>query len=224
MKKYFEKAATFLVLMLLLVPVFSTPAAARSYGIFHALASGKPLPIILFIVAVIGVIVYKRVVSDRRGKGKDDKFPGQINIDGLSIKDIEMINSFKKEVKKKKPDPISTRCPNCGAPLTLSDKVTCPYCRSTFVNNGTDLEDVNKPISPEEYNPRRYYEENTTGYQKLDIPPTHNSPYDGQDFDSFPYEGNPSSFGNDPYGGYQDRNNDYGSGFHSGDDLNKPFG
>ena len=54
------------------------------------------------------------------------------------------------------------KCPNCGAPIDPLTPFYCKFCRTRFTD--TSKKEKDHPISPEEYNPTRYYDENFTGY------------------------------------------------------------
>lgn len=99
------------------------------------------------------------------------------NSEGLTENEQLMVDAFAAQAKAKKPDPVQIKCPNCGASVMLSDKVVCPYCRTEISNRsvakymklGNVIQKERIVISPEDYNPRRYYDENLTGYSLHDI-------------------------------------------------------
>lgn len=133
------------------------------------------IPII--IVALICIIAYKLYKSgyDIFRTGENDKFNTlfrENHPEGLNVNEQIMLDKLKSDLKSKKPDPVNILCPNCGAPLSLSDKVTCPYCHTEITNRSAvkrqaKLQDV-VMSEDEDFNPMRYYEENITGYKKLD--------------------------------------------------------
>lgn len=73
---------------------------------------------------------------------------------------------------------INIKCPNCGAPVKFSSKMICEYCHTEIARKSVaeqiGTHNGHEHISPEEYNPTRYYDENVTGYaqhDKKNIPP-----------------------------------------------------
>ena len=67
---------------------------------------------------------------------------------------------------------VNIKCPNCGAPVKFSSKMICEYCHTEIsrksVAEQIGTRDEHEPISPEEYNPTRYYDEHVTGYAMHD--------------------------------------------------------
>ena len=164
-----------------------TAFAASSGKVSVKSSSSRSFP--FFIIAIVAVAVLG-VIKKKRGGGSSgfsDFFKNNSNDffssnnsfgsglnggndffdDRLNQDENLMVQMYQAEIKKKKPDPVSTKCPNCGAPLRISDKTHCPYCRSEILNNNVERfqDPKHDPIPPEEYNPHRYYDENLTGYE-----------------------------------------------------------
>ena len=120
--------------------------------------------------AIVGAVLK---YNNKKKKHSDNPFIDSmlktrpLDQEGLSDEEIRMLAMYQSEVRAKKPKPVSINCPNCGAPVTLSDKAVCPYCRSEVKNLNARPADPSerKKIEPKDYNPRRYYEENETGYE-----------------------------------------------------------
>ena len=192
MKGKFEKVIYTVLFAVLLIPVFTTDASAVSES--QLAFSRTPLGIFLSALAVFLAVLAFIVIKlsdrsfDKRRKNsqffKDDStghFFYNSDIDGINmmsggtnvfdprLSDAEniMLKQFESQAKLRHPDPVSANCPNCGAPIIISDKAFCPYCRSNVVDKivYNNQDEKPKPISPENYNPKRYYDENVTGYE-----------------------------------------------------------
>ena len=229
MKKYINNAAVIFLAMLIMLPSFTSVAHAKTSFSFLGIRFTGFLPVVLAIVLVVLITVLKKKGSI--GSRSDDssfldKGTFSSNPDPtLTPEENQLLMMYKAEIKAKKPDPVSTTCPNCGAPLRISDIAECPYCRTELTNSNVDpkfIYDKKKPIPPENYNPRRYYDEHNTGYENIS---SNNQPdinsYYGEDKSGFsPYSdgsgysssgSSNSSYGNNSYSNSGYGNNSYGN-------------
>ena len=191
MKRKIERIKYAAIFILLLMPFFTIDAAAKTTIRVSSGRSKSVWSIIIPIIAVVVIAIVKAVLGDKAnkqiGKGnlfsnnKSDNFfynsndsmnmtntNGNIFDPRLSDSENMMLRQFESQAKLRHPDPVSSTCPNCGAPISISDKAFCPYCRSNVVNKtvyNNQNDKKPKPISPENYNPKRYYDENVTGYE-----------------------------------------------------------
>lgn len=245
--------------------MLSEDVSAKTYSSSRKTTNpGAILLIQLFVViaVAVGVPIIKHVSNKSVGNNKSDPhifksdfdkgfrdgFGNHIgniedilqprNSDGLTEDEQLMVDMFAASAKARKPDPVEIKCPNCGAPVMLSDKVICPYCRSEITNR-TVAKHLNLKInndkgrvviSPKDYNPNRYYDENLTGYglhdlnnEETTVNDHHRSFDSGYGFvNKDPYGGSDQSFGSSR-NSYSRRNNssgsddDWGSGFSGGD-------
>lgn len=262
----------FLIMQTLSLDAFAA-AVAKMRNIKGSAYSSAFWPVFMLVMLPLGIAVFaaiKKYIKDNNGdqkkisKGKYDfrpdfdrnyrdgfgNDPGNIeglftprNSDGLTENEQLMVDVFAAQAKARRPDPVQIKCPNCGAPVMLSDKVVCPYCR-TEISNRTVAKymklKINKGlertiIAPEDYNPKRYYDDNYTGYGLHDLnneaPAEYNaggsfdSGYDfrsGAPANNFgqqnnfgqPYDSSGGSFSqNDDPSGY---GNEWGNGFLGG--------
>ncbi len=182
MKRKFERLRYTLLFAVLLIPVSTTDVSAVSYSrsSFSRTPLGIFISVLASILAVLAIIVIKfsdKSFEKRRKNSKSFKndtnsinmMNGNTNVFDPRLSDAEniMLKQFESQAKLRHPDPVSANCPNCGAPISISDKAFCPYCRSNVVNKlvYNNQDEKPKPISPENYNPKRYYDENVTGYE-----------------------------------------------------------
>ena len=213
MKKHLKKTALILLGMMAMLPAFSKPVAAKRTSIVLSAMSGNYWPLIIFIIILVVIIIIKKKlgydIGTPRGRKKDN-YTGLFNSSNtsssfdpsLTPEENQLLQLYTAEVKTKKPSPMSSTCPNCGAPIKIADATVCPYCRTELTNTNLpkDPDSKKKPIPPEQYNPNRYYEENNTGYQSLDKPSHHNGSVYGQ--------ASQNAYGESTYG---NANNSYGS-------------
>jgi DNA-directed RNA polymerase subunit RPC12/RpoP len=229
MKRIFERIKYVVLFMVFLMPVFTLNVSAKNY--YSSAAAKTPLGIFLSVLSPILVALAVAVIKmsdksyEKRRKNsqffKDNSsehffynstdsinmMNGNTNVFDPRLSDAEniMLKQFESQAKLRHPDPVSSSCPNCGAPISISDKAFCPYCRSNVVNkivyNNQD-DKKPKPISPENYNPKRYYDENVTGYEPRSME---------------------NSSGDDRNGGYSFTAHGNNSGFfYNGDDNSYP--
>lgn len=227
MKKSISKLIVLLITMLIMLPAFSSVVHAKSYLTIN----GFPVTgIIPLLVAVVVLVVIKAIKKNGSiGGGSDSSSfmgPGSMNSDPtLTPEENQLLMMYTAEMKAKKPDPVSTTCPNCGAPLKISDIAVCPYCRTELANNNIDpkfLKEKKKVIPPEQYNPRRYYEENNTGYDNIKNQPDINSYYGEEKSGFSPYSS--GSGYNSSGSSYGSNNSSYGNGYGSSYGNNSSFG
>ena len=234
MKEKIRKVRDVLLFSVLLMPLFTTEASAA----YSRYSSRSGLGIVVTILIVIVFVIVKAVTgsdltlpSRRTKRGGNHNFfnnkesfddtyytgMNELNLPDshfdprLSNSERLMLSQFEKEAKLRHTDPVSTVCPNCGAPLSISDKVKCPYCRSDIINKTVSdmMNKNNKPISPQDYNPTRYYDENITGYES-------------QNTDNYRKQGGDNTY-NNGYNGYYDDNyaNRNYNGYYKGQSYNK---
>lgn len=129
--------------------------------------------LVVVVVFLIMYLLYKKGYDIFR-TGENNRFNTlfrENHPEGLSTDEQIMLDKLKEDLKSKKPDPVNVRCPNCGAPLSVTDKVMCPYCRSELTNRTFVKAEVRRHdvvMTDQNVDPMRYYKENVTGYKRLD--------------------------------------------------------
>lgn len=168
-------SAAFAVSMIMCMSTNVSAISDGDYGIpVRTYVLIYSLPILIGIVILFVMYKLHKSGYDVFRTGQNDKFNTlfrENHPEGLSTDEQVMLEKLKADLKSKKPDPVMIKCPNCGASLSISDKVTCPYCHSEITNRTVVNAEVKRHevvMTDENINPMRYYEENVTGYKKLD--------------------------------------------------------
>lgn len=191
------------IFMVMVMPVFSLRAYAYTIQVNSTKIDTSVIIPVIIVIAVI-IIAFK----GKSGKTDNDNFGNNTNgwftkthdykdEYGLNNEERQMLRLYEMETERKKPNPVSTHCPNCGAPVTIRDRAVCPYCQSDIINNSVEYQESHKrkPIPPTEYNPTRYYDENLTGYERNHRSNNNNYMSNNDRYDEY---------GNPPYSDYPD--------------------
>ena len=216
-----------------LISVFSA-APVTAYAAYHSSTSVRnpsirSIFISLLSVVIVLILVFVKNKKNGGASGSSGIFKNRSNDffslnnsfgsglnggndfidDRLNEDENLMVQMFQAEIKKKKPDPMSIKCPNCGAPLQISDKTHCPYCRTEILNNNVERskDPRHDPIPPEEYNPHRYYDENLTGYENGTQDNHFKTDFSNSGFNGYG-NGSYGSYNNNGFGGYNGNDRD----------------
>lgn len=124
-------------------------------GIYYALSDNPLFYVFVLIGILVVVLVIKGIITKNSSIGSDTK-------DGMDS-DFMKYMILMGDSQPQEPGKYEARkCPNCGAPIDPMSPFYCNFCRTKF--SDTTRDDKHAPISPKEYNPTRYYDENFTGY------------------------------------------------------------
>ncbi len=169
-KKKFSKEMWVFLAIAVMIPFFSL----FMISVFSSKTSGKAnpflFPVILLFFVIVTIIrkkLEKKVMGvESKENGKHAKHFLEDLFSGMTSEENAFIHSCQKRQEDSAARIISANCPNCGAPIKIGDQVECEYCHSQIMNLNNFSANGNgrRTISPEEYNPIRYYEENDTGY------------------------------------------------------------
>lgn len=182
-------------------------------GIYYALSDNPLFYVFVLIGILVVVLVIKGIITKNSSIGSDTK-------DGMDS-DFMKYMILMGDSQPQEPGKYEARkCPNCGAPIDPMSPFYCNFCRTKF--SDTTRDDKHAPISPKEYNPTRYYDENFTGYSiRSGKGNGNNAPgnYSGNDNSNGFYNGYDNNGGynsNGSYGSYDpDNSNNNYNGYHN---------